>query len=405
MPSILTERAVREAKPRAKRYKLYDAHGLHLLVTPNGGKLWRHDYRADGKRRTLSLGPYPLYSLEEARQARDSARRLLRGGADPNDQQKRVKLAKALAQDSSFDAIADEVLAKMARERRAQATLTKTRWLLDFARPELGKVSVAAITAPEVLAVLRKVEARGRYETAQRLRSVIGSVFRYAIATGRASADPTFALRGALTSPPVSHHATIIEPDEVGELLRAIDGYEGQPATRAALRLAPHVFVRPGELRMAEWAEIDFETAIWAIPAPKTKMRRALKVPLSRQSMEIFQSMASLTGNGRYVFPSLRSKERPMSDNCLNGALRRLGYDNGDMTTHGFRAMACSLLNESGQWNPDAIERQLGHCDANEVRRAYARAQYWDERVAMMQWWSDRLDALRAAARRRQRAP
>lgn len=401
MPSNLTAHAVHSAAPRAKRYKLYDTHGLHLLITPNGSKLWRIDYRADGKRRTLSLGPYPLYSLEEARQARDNARKQLRVGADPTDQQKRVKLAQALTQSSSFDAIADEVLAKMQREQRAEATLTKTRWLLDFARPDLGRISVADITAPEILAVLRKVEARGRYETAQRLRSIIGSVFRYAIATGRASSDPTFALRGALTAPRVTHHATIIEPNEVGELLRAIEGYEGQPATHAALRLAPHVFVRPGELRMAEWAEIDFETAIWAIPAPKTKMRRALKVPLSRQSIEIFQSMARLTGNDRYVFPSLRSKERPMSDNCLNGALRRLGYDNSDMTAHGFRAMACSLLNESGQWHSDAIERQLGHCDANEVRRAYARAQYWDERVRMMQWWSDHLDALRAAAKRR----
>ncbi|HRE45599.1 MAG TPA: tyrosine-type recombinase/integrase [Terricaulis sp.] len=401
MPSILTAHAVHSAAPRAKRYKLYDAHGLHLLITPNGSKLWRIDYRADGKRRTLSLGPYPLYSLDEARQARDNARKQLRVGANPTDQQKRVRLAEALTQSSSFDHIANEVLAKMEREQRAEATLTKTRWLLDFARPDLGRIAIGDITAPEILAVLRKVEARGRYESAQRLRSIIGSVFRYAIATGRASNDPTFALRGALTAPRVTHHATIIEPDEVGELLRAIDGYEGQPATHAALRLAPHVFVRPGELRMAEWAEIDFETSIWAIPAPKTKMRRALKVPLSRQSIEIFQSMARLTGRDRYVFPSLRSKERPMSDNCLNGALRRLGYDNGDMTTHGFRAMACSLLNESGQWHADAIERQLGHCDSNEVRRAYARAQYWDERVRMMQWWSDQLDTLRAAAKRR----
>lgn len=402
MPSHLTDLAVRNAKPRGARYKLSDDHGLYLLVMKGGTKHWRFDYRFDAVRRTLTVGPYPLFSLSDAREERDKARKLLREGIDPAQRRKLDKLAAQLVNGATFAAIADEVIAKMTQEKRAEATLTKTRWLIDFARPDIGSRPVSEITAPEILAVLRKVEDRGRYETARRLRSVIGGVFRYAIATGRATADPTYALRGALISPPVSHYATITDPEKIGELLRAIDGYGGQPATHAALKLAPHLFVRPGELRTAEWSEINLDTAVWSIPAAKTKMRRPLKVPLTPQCIALFKSMKRLTGDGTYVFPSLRSKERPMSDNCLNGALRRLGYDNTEMTAHGFRDLACSLLNESGKWNADAIERQLGHCDSNEVRRAYARAEYWDERVRMMQWWSNHLDLLRSrdAARR-----
>jgi integrase len=396
VPSHLTDLAVRTAKPRQTRYKLKDDYGLYLLFMPRGSKHWRFDYRVAGERHTLTIGPYLLFSLAEARDKRDEARKLLRAGVNPSQQQREAKRLTELAAASTFAVIADEVLQRMERERRAEATLTKTRWLLDFARPSLGDLPISDITAPQILAVLRKVEDRGRYETAKRLRSVIGGVFRYAIATGRAIADPTYALRGALISPPVTHYATITDPGQVSELLRAIEGFEGQPATHAALKLAPHVFVRPGELRTAEWSEIDFDKAVWSIPAPKTKMRRPLRVPLTPQSIAILRSIQRLTGNGRYVFPSLRSMEQPVSDNCLTAALRRLGYDNTEMTAHGFRAMACSLLNESGRWHADAIERQMGHCDSNEVRRAYARAEYWDERVRMMHWWSDHLDALKA---------
>ena len=397
MPSNLTEVLVRQAKARsAGAYKLNDSNGLYLLVGKGGGKHWRFDYRFGGARRTLTIGPYPLYGLAQARDERDKARRLLREGADPAQLRRLEKLTAQLAQAASFASIADEVLTKMEREKRAKATLTKTRWLLDFATPLIGARPIAEVTAPEILFVLRKVEDRGRYETARRLRSVIGAVFRYAIATGRAVADPTYALRGALVSPSPAHHAALTDPDQVGELLRAIDGYDGQPVTHAALRLAPHLFVRPGELRTAEWSEIDLESARWNIPAPKTKMRRPLRVPLTPQTIALFKSMHRLTGDGRFVFPSLRSVDRPMSDNTLNGALRRLGYDNTEMTAHGFRAMACSILNESGKWHADAVERQLGHCDSNAVRRAYARAEYWDERVRMMHWWSDHLDMLRA---------
>jgi len=392
----LTDVAVRNAKARATRYKLSAEHGLYLLVQPSGAKAWRFDYRFAGRRRTLIIGPYPLISLSDARAMRDDARKLLLADIDPLEQRKLERIEAELKRGVTFAVIADELIAKMEREGRAEATMTKTRWLIDFARPQLGGRPISEISAPEVLAVLRKIEDRGRYETARRLRSVVGSVFRYAIATGRASNDPTYALKGALISPPVQHYAAITTAEGAGELLRAIEGYGGHPATHAALRLAPHVFVRPGELRTAEWAEIDLQQAVWSIPAAKTKMRRPLKVPLTPQVVAIFASMRRLTGDGRYVFPSLRGCDRPMSDNCLNGALRRLGYDNTEMTAHGFRAMACSLLNESGLWHADAIERQLGHCDGNDVRRAYARAEYWDERVRMMAWWSNRIDAFRA---------
>jgi integrase len=256
---------------------------------------------------------------------------------------------------------------------------------------------VSEITAKELLALLREIEGRGIYETVKRLRSTCGMVFRYAIATGRAERDPSADLRGALTTHRVIHRATIIEPTDIGALLRAIDGYDGQPTTRAALRLAPHVFVRPGELRHAEWSEFDLNTAVWIIPASKMKMRRPHRVPLSQQSLNIIRELREVTGNGRLVFPSVRTVLRPISENTLNAALRRLGYASEDMSTHGFRSMASTRLNEMGGWNPDAIERQLAHQEANAVRRAYTHgAEFWSQRIQMMQAWSDYLDGLKA---------
>lgn len=286
----------------------------------------------------------------------------------------------------------------MTREGRAETTLEKTKWLLGFARPIIGERPIAEISAAEVLAVLRKVEVRGRLETARRLRSTIGSVFRYAIATARADNDPTFALRGALTTPKVKPRAAVIEPRAVGALLRSVWDYDGQPVTKAALQLMAYLFPRPGELRLAEWPEFDFEAAVWSIPAPRMKMRRPHKVPLPSQAIAILTQLRDITGSGRLVFPSVRSKLRPISDNTLNAALRRLGYSQDEATAHGFRATASSLLNESGLWHADAIERQLAHEDGDAVRRAYARAEFWDERVRMMQWWADKLDALREGA-------
>jgi len=393
---MLTDLAVRNAKPRGKPYKLADSGGLYLLVTAKGHRYWRFDFRYGGKRSTLALGVYPEVSLSEARTKRDEAKQLLREGTNRAVQRRIEKLTRQGEGGNTFKAVAEEWIEKLEREGRAESTLSKTRWLLDFAYPLIGDRPIAEVRAPELLAVLRTLEIRGRYESARRLRGTCGQVFRYAVATGRAERDISVDLWGALTTPKVQHRAAIVEPRAVGALLRAIEGFAGQPATHAALRLAPHVFVRPGELRTAEWTEIDFKKAIWTIPEHKTKMRRPHRVPLSRQSQEILKDIRAVTGGGRYIFPCVRTVRRPMSENGINAALRRLGYAKEEMTAHGFRAMASTLLNEMGRWNPDAIERQLGHVESNDVRRAYARGEFWDERVRMMQAWSDYLDRLQA---------
>jgi integrase len=276
----------------------------------------------------------------------------------------------------------------------------KLGWLLDFAFAAFGERPIAEITAPEILSVLRRIEARGKYETARRLRSTCGAVFRYAIATARAERDPSADLHGALTAPKVTHRAAIIEPNAIGGLLRAIDGYGGYRVVRAALQLAPLVFVRPGELRRAEWREFDFDAAEWRIPADKMKMRRPHRVPLSRQALAILQEMRSITGHSRLLFPSVLSATQPISENTLNAALRRLGFGSDEMTAHGFRAMAATRLSEMDRWSPDTIERQLAHQEQNATRRAYTHgAEYWFERVAMMQTWADYLDELRLAGK------
>jgi integrase len=384
---------VRNAKASPRPRKLSDGGGLHVLIQPTGGKLWRLAYRFAGKQKTLALGAYPAVSLEEARQQRDEAKKLLARSMDPSVQRKAEKHA---GKEGTFRAVAEEVIAKQEREGRAHATLRKKRWLLDFAFPAFGDRPVAEITARELLALLREIEGRGLYETARRLRSTCGMVFRYAIATGRAERDPSMDLRGALTSPPVNHRATVVDPVAIGALLRAIDGFDGQPTTHAALRLAPYVFVRPGELRQAEWREFDLGGAVWSVPAEKMKMRRPHRVPLARQPLAILRELQEITGNGRWLFPSVRTFARPISENTMNAALRRLGYSSEEMCIHGFRSMASSRLNEMGRWNPDAIERQLAHQEANSVRRAYTHgAEYWTERVQMMQAWADYLNGLR----------
>jgi integrase len=332
------------------------------------------------------------------RARRDEARELLAAGIDPSHQQK-VEAARArVAEDDTFKLVALEWIAKNEREGMAEITLSKIRWLLDKAYPKIGNRPVAKVTAQEVLATLRSVEASGRYESARRMRSVLSRVFRYAIATTRAERDPAGDLRGALTVPKAKPLAAITTERGAGALMRAIEGYSGHAITLIALRLSAHLFVRPGELRRAEWREFDFERAIWDIPAEKMKMRRAHRVPLSQQVSGMFEELWALTGTGRYCFPSFRSTARPMSENTINAALRALGFGQDEMSAHGFRAMAATLLNESGKFNPDAIERQLAHMENNGVRRAYTRGEYWDERVAMMQFWSDELERLRGGA-------
>jgi integrase len=395
----LTAVAIKAAKGREKPYKLTDSDGLHLLVLPSGGRYWRINYRYLGKQKTLALGVWPDVELADARAKRDGARRLLAKGCDPAEQVKLDKITASVAAANTFKAVAEEWYAKAEKEGLDPATLNKIRWLLTFAYASFGNRPIADISPHELLAVLRKFEVRGKHESAKRLRSTCGQVFRYAIATARANRDISADLRGALISVEVTHRAAVTTPTEVGALLRVIDGYEGHAVTLTALKLMPHLFVRPGELRHAEWNELDLEKAVWTIPAHKMKMRRAHSVPLSRQALTIIAGIETDARLSPLLFPSLRSAKRPMSENTINAALRRLGYAQDEMTGHGFRAMASTLLNEMGKWNPDAIERQLAHADTNAVRRAYTRGEYWNERVAMMQDWSDYLDQLRDGAK------
>jgi integrase len=391
----LNDLEIRKAKPGEKLAKLSDGGGLQLWIMPDGAKYWRLAYRFGGKQKALAIGVYPTIGLKEARAARDAAKRLLADGRDPSEVKQADRTAKAAATSDTFDAIADELVGKKRREGKADRTLAKIEWLLSLARPSIGSRPVAEITASEVLATLRTVEARGHHETARRLRATLGEVFRYAVATARADSDPTGALRGALTAPTVTHRAAITEPVAFGALLRAIGGYTGAPETKTAMELLALTFVRPGELRAAEWAEFDLDAALWVIPATRMKMRRPHRVPLAPRAVAIVRELHTITGGGRFLFPSMRTRERCMSENTINAALRRLGFTSGEMTGHGFRSAASSMLNECGKFNPDAIERQLAHVDNDNVRRAYHRANYWDERVRMMAYWADRCDAMR----------
>lgn len=395
---MLTQLQITSAKPKAKPYNLSDGQGLVLAVQTSGSKLWRFRYRYAGRQKTLHIGPWPATSLADAREKCREARRTIAAGLDPALEKKRAKVTARFAVATTFKDVALEWIAKCEREGRAEITLDKIHWLLGMAYPLIGSHPINTVTPTEALSVLRKVEAKGRYESARRMRSILSRVFRYGIATARCDRDVAADLRGALTTPKTVHHAAITDPGDVGVLLKTMDVYTGQEVTRMALRLSPHLFVRPGELRQAEWTEFDFDKAVWSIPIEKMKMRRPHRVPLSRQVLEMIEELREITGHRRYLFPCMGSPRRPMSENGVNQALRRLGYETGEMTAHGFRAMAATLLNEMGQWNPDAIERQLAHQEASSVRRAYARGEYWDERVAMMQHWSDYLDGLRDAA-------
>jgi integrase len=392
----LTEFAIKSAKAGAKIVKLSDGGGLQLWITPDGAKRWRKAYRFNGAQKTLALGVYPDVGLRDARDASEAAKRLLALGVDPSHARKSERAAKVEASANTFATLAAELLDKKRRESKADRTLTKLEWFIALVSPSLGTRPIAEIKAPEILAVLRIIESRGRLETARRVRATISEVFRLAVQTGRAEADPTGALKGALASPVVSHRAAIIDPKELGGLLRAIATYKGAPETVMALEMAVLTFVRPGELRAAEWREFDLENAVWSIPSERMKMGRPHKVPLAPRALAVLAQLRTITGGGKYLFPSVRSPSRCMSENTINAALRRLGFTKEEMTGHGFRSAASSLLNESGLWNPDAIERQLAHVDGDSVRRAYARAEFWDERVKMMGWWSDRCAEMRS---------
>lgn len=394
----LSDISIKKAKPADKSYRLYDEKGMYLEVAPSGGKLFRLKYRFEGKEKRLALGSYPDTSLAKAREGRDKARELLATGVDPGMQRKVAKAAREERAANSFAVIAEEWLAKQTA-RMAPATMEKARWTLhDLVNPWIGNRPISEIDAPEMLKLLRRIEDRGAHETAHRTKQRCGQIFRYAIATGRAKHDPTADLRGALTPVKVTHRAAITDPTKISELLHAIDGYTGSFVVRTAMKLAPLVFLRPGELRQAEWTEFDLDAAQWRIPTEKMKMRGEHIVPLPAQAVAVLRDLHPLTGRGRYVFPGERSRARPMSDGTINAALRRMGFDKNTMTGHGFRAMASTRLNEMG-WAPDVIERQLAHTEKNKVRAAYNRAQYLDERKRMTQAWADYLDRLRQRGR------
>ena len=389
--SELNEARIRATRPKDKPYKLRDGRGLYLLVTPTGGRLWRLRFRYGGRENMLSLGAYPEVSLKTARERCEDTRRLVANGVDPSDQRK----AERAGLENTFQAIALEWLAK---QKFAGATLEKAEWTFnDLIFPHLGTKPIASITAPDVLGALRPLEARGKHETAHRTKQRVSQVLRYAVATGRAVHDVTATLRGALTPIVVTNRAALTDPKAVGGLLRAIDGYVGQPSTEYALKIAPYVFSRPIEMRAAEWTEFDLDGCEWRIPANRMKMGELHIVPLATQVVTLLRQLHAFTGSGRYLFPGLRSADRPISENTVGAALRRLGYSKDDMTVHGFRALASTLLNEMG-FPPDVIELQLAHAERNQVRAAYNRAQRLDERRRMMQSWADYLDGLRANA-------
>ena len=394
----LNDMKIRTAKPKEKFYKLTDGDGLYLHVTEKGGKLWRFRYRFDGKEKLLALGSYPEITLLDARQRRDEARRQLANKIDPG------AVRKAQKQSSIQETETFEVIAREWHDRfkstwsEGHAATIMDRMERDLF-PWIGKRPVAEIKAPELLAAMRRVESRGALETAHRIRTIAGQVFRYAVATGRAERDISVDLKGALPQPQEKHRAAITEPAEVGKLLRAIDDYSGSFVVKCALKIAPLVFVRPGELRHMEWTELDFENAQWNIPAGKMKMKEPHLVPLSGQAIKILKELQRMTGTSRYVFPSGRSFDRALSDNAILAALRRMGYEKDEMSGHGFRAMARTILDEVLQIRPDFIEHQLAHAVRDPNGRAYNRTAHLDERRKMMQQWADYLDGLKQGLR------
>ncbi|GAB3630264.1 integrase [Pandoraea terrae] len=401
----LTDVQVRAAAPREKQYRLADSGGMYLEVRPNGGRYWRLKYRFGGKEKALTIGAYPGVSLKDARAKRDAAKKQLADGIDPSMMKQATKRTARQNAEHSFEAVAREWHAKFAPTWSEGHGARLLRRLEVDAFPWIGGRPIAGLAPPEVLDVLRRVEKRGALETAHRLRDNIGQVMRYAVATGRASRDTTADLRGAL--PPVQkrHFAALIDPAMVAELLRAIDGYAGTLPVSCALRLSPLLFQRPGELRNAEWSEFDLDGATWEIPTIRMKRTKQGKadggahiVPLPTQAITILRELEPLTGGGRFVFPSVRTSDRPMSDNTINAALRRLGYDNDMMTGHGFRAMARTILDEVLDVPVAVIEAQLAHAVKDPLGRAYNRTAHLPQRREMMQRWADYLDELKRGA-------
>ena len=402
---MLTDAQIRALKPREKPFKTFDGGGLYIQVTPKGGRWWRLKYRFAGREKLLSLGTYPDTSLKLARSKRDNARTLLAQNIDPGTRRREEKASRT----NTLIAISHEwVKAGCPGGKNKQlktVTVDQLQQRFDkYLKPALGKMPVASITVPDLRSVLLKIQEAGNRETAHRVRALAERIFRFAIATGRAERNIAADLRGTLAAVATTHFPAITDPQAIGQLLRAIDGYQGQPSVMHALRMAPHVFVRPGELRAARWSEFDLKAATWVIPDHRMKMGRPHTVPLSTQALTILRESKEITGEGELLFPGLRSRERPISDNSLNAALRRLGYAKDEMTTHGFRTMASTRLHERGFDSGD-IELQLAHLDRNQIRATYNKAERLTERRKMMRAWSDYLDGLRVDKKSRVAAP
>ena len=412
----LTDKEIQALKPQVKRYKVFDGDGLYLLVHPNGGKYWYLKYHVSARPQEVSFGTYPAVSLKLARERRVEARQQLARGLNPRLEKKTAREARTVF----FAGIAEEWIRMMSTPAKTEeeggpvravldpATLKKHRWLVDtYLNPALGTWPMAQLSTQQLLPVLKRIEQEGKSETAHRVRSLASRIFRYAHSTGRApQGDITISLRDALAPTVVAHHASITDPNAVGDLLLAIDRYFGRTETRCALKLAPLVILRPSELRFGEWSEVQFEKAEWRIPAERMKMHSPHIVPLSKQALVVLYDLKRMADDdARFMFPVLGTKEGVMSENTINKALRTLGYTGDVMTGHGFRSMASTLLNEQQRWHPDAIERQLAHSPRNKVRAAYNYAEHLPERRRMMQAWADHLDELREAARNRRSVP
>lgn len=393
----LTDSQVRALVPGERPYKRFDGNGLYIEVAPTGSKLWRLKFRFNGTEKRLALGAYPSVKLADARRKSDAARVQLHEGIDPCLERKRSKATRRLDATNTFAAVAQEYIRKREKEGAAEATAKKAHWFLGFLEPTVGSLPLNDIDPQLLLSALKGIERGGRHETAKKARSFASRVFRYGVATGRCSSDPAALLSGALTAPKPKHRAAFLEQSQLAAFLKAADCYSS-PVTRLALKILPHVFLRPGELRFADWTEVDFEKAVWVIPAERAKMRRPHYVPLSSVVIQLLRETYDLTGPSGYLFPASHTRRVSMSENTLNAALRRMGFDKTQVTAHGFRATASTFLNESGNFSPDAIERALAHAPSSKVRAAYHRAEYWPERVRMAQWWSEFLCRLETGA-------
>jgi len=401
----LNETAIRRMKFRTQSYRVADGEGLYLQIEPNGSRYWRMAYRFGGKQKTLAFGIWPDVDLIAARKKREAAKDELRAGRDPGGSftGTRRPTKRVSADGPTFGQVVSEVLAKMEREQMAAATLAKTRWLLQDLAAPLKDEPLDALDAPTIQTLLEGIEKSGRYESAIRLRGAIGRVFRHAIRTARASADPTAALAGGLTQPPAQHLAAVIAPKAVGRLLLAIDSFDGAPTVGLALKLAPYLFVRPGELRGMEWAEFDRRARVWVIPAERTKQRREHVVPLAPQALALFAELHKLTGGGVYAFPNGRTAMKCMSEGTLAAALASIGYSPDVHTPHGFRSTASTMLHGSRQFPAEVVEMQMAHKPKDRIRAIYDRNLYLDERAAMMRWYANHLDSLRDRARQNAR--